>query len=317
MPSGGMGVSVYCVGSHISKTISAPSVRQTSPAYLSPREQHRLDTTMPSPKLYSRSASSMQRVIIYSIIFQLSILTTAMNVKTSNAAETAESHYEISDKLVSEGKMDEAKLEFMKGVEIDMAKKTVDDILAPVSGEILKVSGSTGRNSYQTLVYDQPGEKEKKPVVVLFYNDESEGSHRNAIIFLNLVRQYGSKVKFVIYNEKVDSNWNNAREVDKKHGSKLSLYGSSVNIALYSSFDVANGETPQKNDGKIKQIDIMRGAPGDDLSVYKIFTAHKKVWVPGNLFYNNSEVYRFNNLEIKEAKSIGIIKEENFISKKI
>jgi thiol-disulfide isomerase/thioredoxin len=202
--------------------------------------------------------------------------------------------------------MDEAKAEFLKGVEIDMAKKTVDEILAPVAKDILRVSGSSGKNSYQTLVYKQPGEKEKKPVVVLFYDNTdrqgrgapfSEYCPRAAIIFEALVREYKGTVRFVVME--FDSNPEFRQRFLSGRGDTFGITRI-PSLAIYSLFDVVKGETPQKNDGKIKQVDIMRGGPVDDSGIFPNLRDARWYWIPCNLLFDvnierNGSVYRLNN----------------------
>lgn len=43
-------------------------------------------------------------------------------------------------------------------------------------------------------------------------------------------------------------------EITKNHN-----VNASPSLAMYSTFDLAKQETPQKNNGEIKQIDILRG----------------------------------------------------------
>jgi len=75
------------------------------------------------------------------------------------------------------------------------------------------------------------------------------------------------------------------------------MYGVTAppSIAMYSPFDLLKGETPYKNDGKIKQIDILRGGPTADKWINP-WIKWLKPWFETNITSPNGKyAIRLNN----------------------
>ena len=196
------------------------------------------------------------------------------------------------------------KLSFNAGVSIDMSKKTVDEILAPYYEDksVVQVEYDGQKSNFDRLVYQADAKASARmPVLVMFYvNHDTENkdpvkagsSKREAIILKNLVRRYKGKVNFVVQEERTDPRW--AADF-AKGGNNLNNIEGLPSIAMYSPWDVVKGETPKKNDGKVKQVDILRGGP----------TANKWIepwlpwltpWITTNLTQpNNKYATRMNN----------------------
>ena len=124
---------------------------------------------------------------------------------------------------------------------------------------------------------------------------------RQAIVFGCLVRQYKDKDRLVAYaggNEKITP-WGKeirARLADYKKSNLVA----NPSIGMYNLFDIAKGETATKNDGMIKQIDIMQGGPKNIKQITKWANDFPAWWINPNLFYkatpdNDGKLYRMMN----------------------
>ena len=192
----------------------------------------------------------------------------------------------------------------MQEIERLMQRQTVDDILREEydSGRIQKIRYSPwrGRTNFDESVY-QKGNKDKMPVLVLFYagdfqdftKEQNDCEKREAIIFKELSKKYKGNIRFVVFEDDTDPNL--ARN---NHQGVRATYGiiAPPSIALYSPFDLLKGETPERNNGEIKQIDILRGGPTADKWINPWIPFLSKKWIDTNLTKPNGEyVKRFGN----------------------
>ena len=151
----------------------------------------------------------------------------------------------------------------------------------------IKYDKAKEETNFDELVYQKnvPAD-ERMPVFVFFWNGQPtrnyELSPRSAIITKELAKEYEGKIKFVSYevheNPKLD--WNNSKtKFPEKHGVNLTpSYG------LYSQWDLLKGETPEKNDGEIKQIDIQRDGPEANRNMQAHFENISYYWIRTNIF---------------------------------
>lgn len=131
--------------------------------------------------------------------------------------------------------------------------------------------------------WDRTIENSDKPALVLVYNNRNDSSFakRSAIIFKQLAKHYGNKVNFYACENEQKLWYKNIK--------------ASPSIAMYSRFDLVNGETPQNNDGRMKQIDVLRSGPKRN-NVINSWTIFGVDWIATNLTNPNYQwAWRLNN----------------------
>jgi hypothetical protein len=180
-----------------------------------------------------------------------------------------------------------------------MQKGTVEEILKGARVEYVQRVGND--TNFDALVYQKSLKSEdRKPVLVFFYrntdppNWPTPGSaHRTAIIFNKLSKKYSDKIKFVCFNQSVEP------QGDAGVRAKYEI-AAPPSIAMYSKFDVVLGETPFKNNGEIKRIDISRGGPAKDSGIHVTHSNLVNYWINPNLLSipnpdKDGKIYRYNN----------------------
>ena len=208
------------------------------------------------------------------------------------------------------------KLSFNSGVSLDMAKKTVDEILAPQykSGSIVQVKydSKKGVSNFDRLVYQRDVKaSDRMPVLAMFYvNHDIENkdpakagsSKREAIVLKNLVRKYKGKIKFVVHEADVDTV--KARKNYTGLNRDYNVKGI-PSIAMYSPWDVVKGETRDKNNGKMTQVDVLRGGPKDNNTLIRWMPSMDPYWIKPNLTKPNGKwVRRFSNRKNSSSTKI-------------
>ena len=171
----------------------------------------------------------------------------------------------------------------------------------------IKYDKAKEETNFDELVYQKnvPAD-ERMPVFVFFWNSRptrvAEIDYRSAIMAKEIAHMYKNKINFVTYdvqeNPKLD--WHNSKtKFPEKHGVDLT-----PSFALYSQWDLLKGETPEKNDGEIKQIDILRGGPNENWRIDKEWLPFfRDKWIPTNITNINGEyAWRFNNSCNEEKK---------------
>ena len=156
----------------------------------------------------------------------------------------------------------------------------------------------TRRNNFENLVLNS-----RIPSVVMFYErttDENakgvKGQNREFILFCEAVLKYSPNVNFVCFEIDVDP-----ALAYNSHKGLIDQFKiqAAPSIALYSLFDLLRGETSQENDGRIKQVDILRGSPAKTSSLPSWFYGSESMsdWIETNLFLNPAKNYviRVNN----------------------
>jgi hypothetical protein len=180
-----------------------------------------------------------------------------------------------------------------------MQKETVEDILKGANVEyVQRVENDT---NFDALVYQKNLKSEdKKPVLVFFYRNKDPpnwptpgSAHRTAIVFKKLSRNYGDRIKFVCLNLTVHPK--GEAEIRAKYD-----ITALPSIAMYSSFDVVIGETPSKNNGNHRRIDIRSGGPGKDSGIQLMHDNLVQYWIGPNLLNlpnpdKDGKIYRYNN----------------------
>jgi hypothetical protein len=181
-----------------------------------------------------------------------------------------------------------------------MQKGTVEEILKGARVEYVKYDPTTKATNYDALVFQKHlRAEERKPVLVLFYHNrdpavqKSEAvSQRDAILFRKFSAQLTGKIKFVCYD--TDSDPIMAANNYNGFNKKLDILGI-PSIAMYSQFNLTNGETRENNDGNIKRIDTLRGGPESDSMAIKLYNFINNKWIPTNFFGNGKGIWRLNN----------------------
>lgn len=174
------------------------------------------------------------------------------------------------------------------GIKHYMSMKTVEDILDCVPVKYAKYQGN-GRTDVWDLL-----NSEKKPAIVFFYqnyklNQSNDFSKRNAIILRYIFEKYADKINLICYNmdnlnDAEDTNFDRIAQNGILHKNPFSC----PSFVLFSYFDLLNGETPDKNDGKIKPIDVLRGGPDADKYIKNLYDDLTGYWFPMNLFVDHN-----------------------------
>ncbi len=158
------------------------------------------------------------------------------------------------------------------------------------------------KTNFDELVFQKGlSANERKPVLVMFYgspgDSDSPYEKRNAIVLRELAYQYKGQLLFAAYNVKETKNVSEDITDIWQHIIKKHSVNASPSIAMYSKFDLATDETPLKNRGMIKQVDILRGGPDADGEINKNWLPFlKDKWITTNLTsLNNAYAWRFNN----------------------
>jgi len=127
------------------------------------------------------------------------------------------------------------------------------------------------------------------------------GNMREAIIFRELQKIYGGRIKFIGYQSPIPSGTANTPQspYNELVNSKYVIKGP-PSIAMFSTFDLVKGETPQSNDGKIKQIDTLFGGPATNPQIIRWIRDFQVYWINPNLFNipnpdGEGVLYRFMN----------------------
>lgn len=147
-----------------------------------------------------------------------------------------------------------------------------------------------------------------RPSLVLFYSTAEDDQYRLAskrmtLVFRDMAKEFKEDVDFHAYK----ADWSNTKsnnpyyalyEHYKNKG--IGIMGS-PSIAMFSTFDLLKAETPYRNNGRIKMLDILKDGPKEDKWVNP-WVDWLKPWVKTNLTEPNSKyVIRMNNSS-KESK---------------
>ena len=203
---------------------------------------------------------------------------------------------------------------FKAGVSIDMAKKTVDEILAPCykNKSVIQVEydSKKGQSNFDRLVYQRDVKASARvPVLAMFYcnKDPDNGkldtiSARDAIIMKQFVRKYKGDIKFIVHEADTNPKWH----ADfKRGGTNHDNIRGIPSIAMYSPWDVVKGETRDKNNGKMTQVDILRGGPKDNNTLIRWMPSMDPYWIKPNLTKPNGKwVRRFSNRKNSSSAKI-------------
>lgn len=229
--------------------------------------------------------------------------------------------YRAHSHLDDFGMKDRSKEIFDKIIDIEMSKDSPRDILERCKGMTFIDYDKAGRwkSEYFAEVF-QEGSRDKKPVLVLFYNNTpkenvKEFGMRQSIIFKKLFDKYAGKIKMVAVNLPVNPREGDAyMDMCKKAGlpssdpmgifsndeikddKQLPPLRGPPSIAMYSPYDVVQRETPENNDGKMKLIDVLFEAPATDGQIHKMALSLPNYWIDINVTKPNGKyLYRFNN----------------------
>ena len=208
----------------------------------------------------------------------------------------------------------------MDEIQREMAKGSPYEIIKDCDGMVFINYDKQGawKQKYFKEVF-QEGGTDKKPVLVLFYDIDREGvayNLRGSIIFKELNKKYNNRLKFLAINlpwKEKDSEYHKMTlDAKSYHGKGLGIFSTSEgkrrkqlppikgapSIAMYSPWEVLEGETPSNNDMNIKLLDISLGAPykDEDIPGWLYLGDDALInWVKYNLFNNPGYTYRENN----------------------
>jgi len=186
-----------------------------------------------------------------------------------------------------------------------MKRGSVETILMEEydSGLIQKVEYDRRKEktNFDELVYQEHLNPEnRKPVLVFFYNNQNyttKSDEREAILIKKIINTYYKKIKLVIYDVSIEPDYTG--KINK------GIFGTEVrrekvkgtcSLAMYSIFDLFKGETSNKNNRKIKQIDILQKGPSNNNLVNTWLKFIRDKWIPTNITSpNNVYAWKFNN----------------------
>ena len=206
--------------------------------------------------------------------------------------------------------------------EIDnlMARGSVDEILREEYGtrvkkgtiEQIKRKAYSKETNFRDLVYQEDKQPlDKRPSLVMFYVNSDKGQNsdaqtREAIIFKSLAKSFSKDLDFLAYDVSISHDYFKSKS-NKSYFGKESQDKEGItavpSIGMYSVFDLTEYEEPKINDGKIKQIDILRGGPTKTSSILQWFKTDASMnnWIKYNVTEpNGSYVYRVNTNSVKQ-----------------
>ena len=160
------------------------------------------------------------------------------------------------------------------------------------------------KTNFQEKVYES-----NHPSLVLFdvTVNKDPAFKRSAIVFKNLANEFAKdkypKINFLYHDTCEQDDFHTYREGEYYFGKEVAKEGiiSAPSIGMYSKFDLVKGETPDSNDVKIAQIDIVRVGPGENSAIPMWFQDDASIqnWVIYNITKpNNNYVYRAKNTAI-------------------
>jgi hypothetical protein len=217
----------------------------------------------------------------------------------------AEQQAEVEQKVEEEKALTEE--DITKLMAYDTVKEILDekDIISGSSITHVVYDAESNATNYDSLVFQNHLKaEERKPVMVLFYNDKGgDFSERSAIVFKKLSKHYDGKINFVAYNISENKS-QNENEIAKANN-----LNDLPSIGMYLKWDILQSETVENNAGAIKQVDVMNKGPSKSSHIEILFSNCRDYWVPTNIFLtqsvkNNNKVYRHNNKGVT-VKAVG------------
>ena len=214
----------------------------------------------------------------------------------------------------------------------EMEKGTPYDILRD-SGIVLIPYDEKGawKRRYMEEVF-QEGVANKNPVVVMIYNNDptDEFSKREAIVIKKTWQLVGDRIKVVAVHVPIFDNMMLYREMhtgagtskdntlgifatyDGKRMQRLPPARGPPTTAIYATYDITEGETPERNDGKIKLLDMSYKGPGSNKDVQSQLINFTHYWIGPNIFLKDNpeqdgNVYRLGNKPISEWKNGSVV----------
>jgi hypothetical protein len=167
-----------------------------------------------------------------------------------------------------------------------MQKKSVEEILEGCNIKYATYIGN-GRTNLWEMIF-----KDGRSAVVLLYSNtgvlSGEPSKRDAIILKKLTEKY-DQIAFFLYNADELGGKTKSTKFD---GLGNNLFGKSdygiPSFSMISKYDVVKGETPEKNDGKLKVIDIARGGPSVNSDINGRIINLSNYWINTNLLLKSN-----------------------------
>ena len=180
-------------------------------------------------------------------------------------------------------------------IPVSEVEKIAQEMKQPVAETLKGYATPVCHDSYNREVFQENLPKEqRKPVLVLFYLDEKHAetgaSQGLASVYKTLVKEFGSRVKFLSYNQDCDSWSSNYSNIRSAYDIRAP-----PSIVMYAPFDLLNGETPANNAEIIKRIDTLRGGI-DKTKSWEGWVTGVSKWIKTNLTSPNYNILRrFNN----------------------
>ena len=179
-------------------------------------------------------------------------------------------------------------------------------------GFVQQVSYDSARHqsNFRELVYQDSVEAQnKKPVLVFFYTRNTKqsteniavqtSSNRTAVVFALLSERLHDNVEFIAYNLRDHPEYVETEQQRRFPEEVRNSISGVPDMVLYNRFDLAIGETSQKNNGIIKKVDIIGGGPKKDSQIAQWLNDLPLWWIEPNSFGkptpdNDGVLYRFN-----------------------
>ena len=150
-----------------------------------------------------------------------------------------------------------------------------------------------------------------RPGLVLFYEDKPELTGANpsrglASVYRTLERMFMNQINFFMYSQ-VRWELQSQNQYEKTFANSQCGVTQYPSVVMYSPWDLLKGETPQRNDGKVKRIDIWKEGFSKIQYWHSWYIGDEKSpglkpWVEFNLIKDAGFVLRCNNTS--DAKRI-------------
>lgn len=231
--------------------------------------------------------------------------------------QNADLCYELGILYETRNKEDDKKLYekwINKGIEIDMKKDTVQDILHNMieSKRIVPIEKTKDGTNFKELVYQEKLKKEDRKAGLMYVDrgekgktetDEKYALGKRLSILHKITALKNPNLNMWYFEANIEKGFD-ASKKDWVFGKDLTVEGVTglPSLVMYSPWDITKKETKEKNNNKIKNIDLLKGGPNKDTLVMPWLDFLNNNWIPTNQKPNKEKyAWRFNN-SLKEKK---------------
>lgn len=205
------------------------------------------------------------------------------------------------DQTVSQEQTQEPSLEQLAkewNMPVSEIERIAQEMKQPVAETLKGYATPVCHDSYDREVFQKHLPKEqRKPVLVLFYLNEKHAKTRAsqglASVLKKLSEEFRDEAKFLSYDQDCDVS-ENQHDRYMKIRARYDIRAP-PSIVMYAPFDLLKGETPARNDGRIKRVDTLRGG-FDEIRLWNTFYDFLgQSWILTNMNDSTNYVWRFEN----------------------